>query len=159
MFSRITPIILALLAITSTAAATYDCQTACCQTASLAPTGYQGTGCTVIQPDDTCAYKKFCCYIIEGDRAEVPIERESRTLPPHSRLASVIVTKQHPEDIMLQRRTGEGVTCLTRGDLTGLAIHRNGLGIMNGWGKDWGRKKDRFRRTQFLPTNARSRLE
>ncbi|KIK98295.1 hypothetical protein PAXRUDRAFT_823988 [Paxillus rubicundulus Ve08.2h10] len=70
MFARLTPIIIALFAIASTAVAmAEDCQTTCCQTASLAPTGWQGASCMAVEPDGVCEYTKFCCYIIEGDRA------------------------------------------------------------------------------------------
>ncbi|KAF8843122.1 hypothetical protein BDN67DRAFT_1009185 [Paxillus ammoniavirescens] len=68
MFPRLTPIILALFAIASTAVAD-SCKTTCCQTASLAPTGWQGAYCTPVEADGACAYTKFCCYVIEGDRA------------------------------------------------------------------------------------------
>ncbi|KAF8842663.1 hypothetical protein BDN67DRAFT_965328, partial [Paxillus ammoniavirescens] len=66
------PFILALLAIVSTATATdSDCHTVCCTQSNLAPSGWQGTGCTAVEPDGACAYTKFCCYTIQGDAAAV----------------------------------------------------------------------------------------
>ncbi|KIJ20416.1 hypothetical protein PAXINDRAFT_7657 [Paxillus involutus ATCC 200175] len=68
MFARLTPFILALLAIVSTATDS-DCHTVCCTQSNLAPSGWQGTGCTSIAADGACAHTKFCCYTIVEDGA------------------------------------------------------------------------------------------
>ncbi|KAF8833323.1 hypothetical protein BDN67DRAFT_976648 [Paxillus ammoniavirescens] len=68
MFARLTPTILALLAIVGIAAAR-DCQTVCCKSAGNSPSGWQGSSCTPVGADGACAYTKLCCYDIEGDSA------------------------------------------------------------------------------------------
>ncbi|KAF8840523.1 hypothetical protein BDN67DRAFT_968489, partial [Paxillus ammoniavirescens] len=68
MFARLTPLILALLAIASTAAA---CNKVCCTDVydSDAPVGdyrWDGTGCGALPKSGQCGYTKLCCNTTNG---------------------------------------------------------------------------------------------
>ncbi|KAF8548093.1 hypothetical protein OG21DRAFT_1516676 [Imleria badia] len=66
MFARFTSVFIALFAMIGVVAAVDGCTTVCCKSASDAPTGWQGTECTIIAPDETClsCHTKLCCYDI-----------------------------------------------------------------------------------------------
>ncbi|KAF8835645.1 hypothetical protein BDN67DRAFT_975072, partial [Paxillus ammoniavirescens] len=69
MFARLTPFILALLTIASTASA---CHTVCCTGVSSGPIcgqGYTATGCKVVKQDAACAHEMLCCDTIKGKDA------------------------------------------------------------------------------------------
>ncbi|KAI9566223.1 hypothetical protein HD554DRAFT_2174679 [Boletus coccyginus] len=66
MFARFIPVFITLVAMIGATAASSDleeCTTACCENASLAPTGWQGSPCTYIAPNDACANTKLCCFV------------------------------------------------------------------------------------------------
>ncbi|KIJ69911.1 hypothetical protein HYDPIDRAFT_104570 [Hydnomerulius pinastri MD-312] len=69
MFARITPIVLALFALASTAVAADSCQSVCCKSAGNAPSGWQGSDCTPVQAGGTCSYTQLCCWNVEGSSA------------------------------------------------------------------------------------------